>query len=79
MIGSISKIIGRAEFMPMAGPAPSFAKSYTEQISGFLRPRLFENNIYPLVVKEIQDSRDMEGHSMQRVLLHGRWDMDVDQ
>ena len=49
--------MGRAELMPMAGPVPNYFKSFTEQTSGFVRPRLLENNIDPLIVSEIFDSQ----------------------
>ena len=75
MIGWISKTMGRTEYMPMAGPAPSYFKSFTEQNSGFIRPRLLENNIDPLVVSEVFDSRMEEG-AHRAIGMQGRWDVD---
>jgi hypothetical protein len=47
MIKSMSQLANQTESMPIVGPAPSFFKSFDEQKSGFIRPRLYENRIGP--------------------------------
>ena len=64
MIESLSRVLSRDNFVPYVGPAPGFFKSYTEQTSGFIRPRLFENNLDPMAVSDWLDSIDAEGHSV---------------
>ena len=70
--------MARAELISVVGPAPGYYRSYTEQNSGFVRPRLLENNIDPLVVGEIVFS-EVEDSAYRAATIQGRWEFDPDQ
>jgi len=70
MINSINKGLHTSATMPICGPAPNFIRTFTEQKSGVLRPRLVENKVDPDLAWDIHLLSEEQKRQYAELVLH---------